>query len=184
MAKDATQCSSPGMTGRDSMWAERPAHRWVASVSSLTSHSSSWSMEVENEKEEILLGLFRRANAELINVREIICNSTIPTNDFVADWPRRALSQTQCFCAGSQELQRESKVRTEQQGASFSQAWPSLSAISLTSTNRNPCNCFFHLLPWWGGKNCERSSMHLLLEGNIVLQLGEGESRVWRTLVV
>lgn len=88
MAKDATQCSSPGMTGRDSMWAEKAAHSWVANTSSLTSHSSSQSMEVENEEEEMLLGLFRSANAELINAHEIICNSAILTNDFVADWPR------------------------------------------------------------------------------------------------
>jgi len=40
---------------------------------------------VENEEEEMLLGLFRRANAELINAHEIICNSAIPTNDLVAD---------------------------------------------------------------------------------------------------
>lgn len=71
MAKDATQCSSPGMTGRDSMWAERAAHSWVTNASSLTSHSSWWSMEVENEGEEMLLGLFRSANAELINAHEI-----------------------------------------------------------------------------------------------------------------
>lgn len=42
-------------------------------------------MEVENEEEEMLLGLFRGANAEFINAHEIICSSAIPTNDFVAN---------------------------------------------------------------------------------------------------
>lgn len=43
---------------------------------------------VENEEEEILLGLFKSANTELINALEIICNSAIPINEFVADRPR------------------------------------------------------------------------------------------------
>lgn len=86
----------------------------------------------------MLLGLFRSGKAELINAQEIICNSPIRTNYFVTDWPVRALSQRQCPCAGSKELQEESKLWPEQQQSSFLVCKQSDRNISFQT---NPSEC-------------------------------------------